>query len=66
MERRVFIKNAGIAGSILAVAPMSFCTAKNTNDFPMMDLHVHLTNTFTINHVLDISKRTGVKIRHCC
>jgi histidinol phosphatase-like PHP family hydrolase len=62
MERRAFIKNAGIAGSILAVSPMSFCTSKTSKDeFPLMDLHVHLTNTFTINDVLDISKRTGVK-----
>jgi hypothetical protein len=62
MERRVFIKNAGIAGSILAVSQMSLCTTRTTNDdFPMMDLHVHLTNNFTINHVLEISKRKGVK-----
>lgn len=62
MERRTFIKNTAIAGSILAVSPISLCTPKhNISNYPLIDLHVHLTNTFTIQDVLKISKRTGVR-----
>lgn len=62
MERRTFLKNAGIAGSILAVSPLTFCAGSNADEeFPVLDLHVHLTNTFSIANVLDISKKTGVR-----
>ena len=26
-----------------------------------MDLHVHLTPTFTIDHVMDVAKKSGVQ-----
>lgn len=58
MKRRTFLKNAGIAGGMLAVSPIPFLAQE---DFPLIDLHVHLTNTFTIDHVLGISKMTGVR-----
>lgn len=62
MERRTFIKNATLAGGFLAVAPQPFITAQEkSNDFPPIDLHVHLTNNFTIDTVLDIAKKTGVQ-----
>jgi histidinol phosphatase-like PHP family hydrolase len=62
MKRRTFLKNAGIAGGMLAVSPLlGNINEYSGDDFPLMDLHVHLTNNFTINHVLDISKKTGVQ-----
>ncbi|MBK7134383.1 MAG: hypothetical protein IPH69_16650 [Bacteroidales bacterium] len=62
MKRRTFIRNAGIAGSLLAVSPLSCSMGKSIEyDFPLVDLHVHLTNTFTISNVLEISKKTGVQ-----
>lgn len=62
MKRRTFLKNAGIAGSMLAAShlPLSSCS-KSDYDFPLIDLHVHLTNTFTIDRVMEISKNTGVR-----
>ncbi len=62
MERRTFIKNAGAAGSLLAVSPLLGNVILNSDDnFPLLDLHVHLTDNFTINQVMDISKRTNVR-----
>lgn len=62
MERRAFIKNAGIAGSMLAVTPLFDSTGDySADDFPLLDLHVHLTNTFTIDNLMQISKKTGVR-----
>lgn len=62
MERRTFIRNAAIAGSALSVLPLS-CTFGKTgeSDFPLVDLHVHLTNVFTLDRVMEISKKTGVQ-----
>lgn len=62
MKRRTFIKNTGIAGGMLAVSPLSgnFYTRGDDN-MPLMDLHVHLTNTFTIDRLMDISRRTHVQ-----
>lgn len=62
MERRTFLKNAAIAGGVLAALPYSRSFAAPANDeFPLMDLHVHLTDTFTIDHVMEIAKKTGVQ-----
>jgi hypothetical protein len=62
MKRRTFLKNAGIAASMAAVSPLlSNVSIASAEDFPLMDLHVHLTDNFTIDHVMDISKRTKVQ-----
>jgi hypothetical protein len=62
MQRRTFLKSAGMAGSMLAVSPPGFHTDTYVNDdFPLMDLHVHLTDRFTINYVMAIAKKTGVR-----
>jgi histidinol phosphatase-like PHP family hydrolase len=62
MQRRTFIKNACIASSMLAVSPLA-CNGSNDSgdDFPLMDLHVHLTSNFTINHLMDIARKTNVQ-----
>jgi len=62
MERRTFIKNTAIAGGMLAIAPREFGSLNPANDdFPLMDLHVHLTRVFTIDRLMEISKKTGVQ-----
>jgi histidinol phosphatase-like PHP family hydrolase len=62
MQRRTFIKNAGIAGGLMAVSPLlGNVTTRSDNDFPLMDLHVHTTQNFTIANIMDIAKRTNVQ-----
>lgn len=62
MHRRTFLKNAGIAGSLLAISPLSCTFAKSgSEEFPLLDLHVHLTDSFTIDSLMEISKNTGVR-----
>src|ERR1041384_2917797 len=62
MKRRTFLKSAGIAGGLLTALPLSrsFGTPAD-NEFPLADLHVHLTGNFTIDHVMEISKKTNVQ-----
>ena len=62
MQRRTFVRNAGIAGSFLAISPLSCNLGKSGDDqLPLIDLHVHLTDKFTINHLLEIAKKTDVQ-----
>jgi len=62
MERRIFIKNTTLAaGSLLALPSISFKKADVKNTFPIIDLHVHTTNTFTIEKILDIGEKNHVK-----
>ncbi len=62
MKRRTFIKNAGIAGGMLTVSPLvGNISEYGDADFPLMDLHVHLANTLSIDQLMEISKKTGVQ-----
>jgi hypothetical protein len=62
MERRTFLKTASMAGGLLASWPSSRPLAAAAQDgFPLTDLHCHLTPVFTIDHVMEISKKTGVQ-----
>lgn len=62
MQRRKFLKHAAIAGGMTAVFPLSQSFGERPRDeFPLMDLHVHLTPDFTIDHVMEIAKKTGVQ-----
>ena len=62
MERRLFIKNTALAGGMMAMSPiLSNLNSFGENDFPLMDLHVHLTNNFNIKDVLSIAKKTKVQ-----
>ena len=62
MKRRRFLKSAGIAGGLLTALPFSRgYGAAGDDGFPLMDLHVHLTPTFTIDQVMEIAKKTGVQ-----
>ena len=62
MERRTFIKNAGLAGGMMLMSPLlSNVKTPEEYDFPLIDLHVHLTNDFTIDRVMEIAKTRNVK-----
>jgi hypothetical protein len=62
MERRTFLKSAGIVGGLLTALPFYRRLEAAAEDaFPLMDLHCHLTPTFTIDHVMEISRKTGVQ-----
>ena len=62
MERRTFLKSAGMAGGLLTALPSSRRLEAAAEDgFPLMDLHCHLTPTFTIDQVMEISRKTGVQ-----
>jgi hypothetical protein len=62
MERRIFLKTASMAGGLLAAFPSSRSLGAAAEEgFPLTDLHCHLTPTFTIDHVMEISRRTGVQ-----
>jgi histidinol phosphatase-like PHP family hydrolase len=62
MQRRNFIRNAGLAGGMMLVSPM-LADFKSTEEynFPLVDLHVHLTNDFTIDRVMGLAKVRNVK-----
>ena len=61
MERRTLLKS-GMAAGIVAALPSSHAFGGPGGDeFPLTDLHVHLTPTFTIEHVMEIAKKTGVQ-----
>jgi len=62
MKRRTFIRNAGLAGGMMAVSPlMANFQVDGNESFPLMDLHVHLTTNFTIDNLMEISKATKVQ-----
>ena len=62
MQRRIFLKNAGIAGGMMVMSPLlGNMDTLSENDFPLIDLHVHTTNEFTINHIMDIAKKRNVQ-----
>jgi histidinol phosphatase-like PHP family hydrolase len=63
MQRRTFIKNAGLAGGMMVMAPLLKGEQPSGEyDFPLVDLHVHITNTFTIDHAMALAEKRGVKL----
>ncbi|MFN8256543.1 MAG: twin-arginine translocation signal domain-containing protein [Bacteroidales bacterium] len=62
MERRTFIKNTAAAAGMLFTANALSCLGENTSEeFPLLDLHVHTTNDFTIEKILEIGEKRKVK-----
>ncbi len=62
MKRRTFIRNAGIAGGMMFMSPLlGNVEVQEKYDFPLIDLHVHLTNDFTIERAMGIAKARNVK-----
>jgi len=62
MQRRDFLKTVGIAGgAVLTSSLWNNAFAAEDNEFPLYDLHTHLTDTFTIEKVMEIAEKTKVK-----
>ena len=62
MERRTFIKNTGLAGGMMLISPKSgIAMTTEEYNFPLIDLHVHLTNEYTIERMMEIAKTRNVK-----
>jgi hypothetical protein len=62
MNRRAFLKTAGFAAGILAARPsLSLAASGEQLEFPLRDLHVHLTERFTIKQAMDIAQDRNVR-----
>lgn len=62
MQRRVFIRNAAIVGGMMSMSSLlGNCNAPVKNDFPLIDLHVHTTDKFTMDHIMKIAEERKVK-----
>jgi histidinol phosphatase-like PHP family hydrolase len=63
MKRRTFLTHAGLAAGAMAAAPyVSRLQSAGADDaFPHMDLHVHTTDKFTLEHVMRIAEQRKVK-----
>ena len=57
MQRRRFLKSA----SFLGASQLTVSSSAAQGGFPLVDLHCHLTPSFTIDHVMGIAKKTGVQ-----
>ena len=63
MKRRTFIRNAGMAAGMLAVAPaLVNCQSQEEFPFPVMDLHVHTTNEFSMRQIMRLADERKVKM----
>lgn len=62
MQRRSLIKDAAIAGGMIAMMPLlGNCNTPEEYNFPLMDLHVHTADKFTIDNIMDIAKSRNVR-----
>ena len=60
MKRRNFLTNTTLAtAGVLGIPGLSF--GHKSAEFQMMDLHCHMTNRFTIDEIMKISKERNVK-----
>ncbi|HYW94985.1 MAG TPA: hypothetical protein VE870_05315 [Bacteroidales bacterium] len=61
MKRRTFLKNSGMAMGAMTASPLFNSLSVNDDDkIRMTDLHVHLTNNFTIEHAMDLARKRNV------
>lgn len=60
-SRRNFLKKSTIGSSVLLFPEVLFGLDSGENDFKMIDYHVHLTDTFTIEKAVELSKNINVK-----
>lgn len=61
MNRRTFLTRAAANGALFTRTSVQGWAADVGDGFPLIDLHVHLTPSFTIDRVMEISKRTKVQ-----
>lgn len=62
MQRRTLIKNAVLVGGMMTMAPLLVhCNTTEEYDFPLVDLHVHMTDKFTMDNIMAIAKSRNVQ-----
>lgn len=62
MQRRAFIKDASIACGAMCTSPLLGSTTTNSDyEFPLIDMHVHMTDKFTIEKIMEIAESRKVK-----
>ena len=62
MQRRTFIKTAGLAASFAAARPLlNFAAPAEKFEFPLWDLHVHLADRFSIKQAMEIAQERNVR-----
>ncbi|MDP4209686.1 MAG: hypothetical protein Q8928_12810 [Bacteroidota bacterium] len=62
MNRRSFLKSTAITAGMLSFYPsLEQLKASDAKDFPLLDLHVHTTNNFSVERVLQLGKERGVR-----
>jgi histidinol phosphatase-like PHP family hydrolase len=51
-----------MAGGMMVMSPLlKMGHSSGEYDFPLVDLHVHITDTFTIDHAMALAEKRGVK-----
>ena len=62
MKRRSFLKTACVAAGFVATRPFTSLSASaEKSEFPLWDLHVHLTDRFSIKQALAIAQDRSVR-----
>jgi histidinol phosphatase-like PHP family hydrolase len=62
MQRRTFLQGVGMAASFLAAWPLSnFAAPADKLDLPLLDLHVHRAEGFSIREILDLAREREVR-----
>lgn len=62
MKRRKFIKSTGIAGGMMIMSPLAYSMElPDKYDFDVVDMHVHTTNTFTMEKIMELGVKRNVK-----
>jgi histidinol phosphatase-like PHP family hydrolase len=62
MKRRTFLMNAGLTAGVISLAPvLSYCQPYGDLPFPVMDLHVHTTGEFNMEHIMKLAEERKVK-----
>ena len=62
MKRRTFLKTAGLAAGFVGLGPcLSLGAPAEKLEFPLWDLHVHLTDRFSIKQAMEIAQQRDVR-----
>ena len=62
MQRRSFIKTTGMAAGMMVTAPyFNKLNLTGGSDFPLTDMHIHTTDKFTIDHIMDIGQKQKMR-----
>ena len=61
ISRRDFIKTTTMGSTVALLPNFVFSRESKQSDFPLVDYHVHLTEDFTIDKAVELSKSRGIK-----